>query len=307
MKRILTCTALMLLSASLALCFEVKTVSEISPTAYLAWETRDGAIGITLDKRGSADLSIPATEQALKAALNVWQSVSNQNVTFQYVGIADVQMSTTDHVNSVQWVEKNWQYSSHTLGVTQYSYYLEDPPKMIDADIILNGQDYRWAVNNADNRSKIDLQETLIHELGHLLGIAHTSVPNARMYPFITGAPTHKLSRDDKSAARYLYGAADSSFKLITPLRRARYTNHMSNNGLPLPVFRWGEGPDTNYVLEFSKTSDFANVIRVNAGPYPYYELTPEMEKKLIKLSALIFWRVRSGIVVTPARSFRFV
>jgi hypothetical protein len=118
--------AIILLFCSVAFCFELKTIPDISPTAFLKWDLREGPIPVSLDHRGSSDMNIGQTEQALVAALNVWQSVAGQTTRFQYNGVATLQAATgTDGINSVQWVESGWDYSSHAIAVTSYSYYLQ--------------------------------------------------------------------------------------------------------------------------------------------------------------------------------------
>jgi hypothetical protein len=302
--------ALILLLCSSAFCFELRSIPEVSPAAYLKWDIGEAPIQVSLDSRGSADFSLGQSEQALIAALDSWQNVSRQNMRFQYAGTISLQAaSNTDRINSVQWVESGWDYSSHTLAVTKYSYYLEDPPTLIDADILINGQNYRWAVTNADNKNRIDIRQALIHELGHLLGISHSSVANAQMFPYLKDAATHSVSIDDRAALRFLYGTGDTSFKLVSPVRKARYVSNISKQGLPLPVFRWRQGPGTDYVLEFSNTSSFKKKIQISVGPYPFYALTPQMENKLLNFSAedKIYWRVRSGGSISPTRYFTFI
>ena len=45
------------------------------------------------------------------------------------------------------------------------------------------------------------------HEFGHALGIEHSDVRNAIMYPYYTGyVPGMQLHSDDIAAIRYLYG-----------------------------------------------------------------------------------------------------
>jgi hypothetical protein len=228
---------------------------------------------------------------------------------FQYTGTVQLLATgSTDQINSVQWIENGWDYSAHAIAVTSYSYYLQDPPSVVDADIFINGEDYQWTTDVSDN-SRVDVQQVLIHELGHLLGIAHTSVSGAQMFPYISGNTNHKVTRDDRAALKFLYGTSYPQFATLTPIRKARYVTGISAKKLPLPVFRWTEGLDKNYIIEFSSSPGFEKKIRVRAGPYPFYELTPAMEKKLLKLSPVdkIFWRVQSGSALTPARSFRFV
>jgi hypothetical protein len=299
--------AFLLLFYSFGFCFEVKTIPTISPTAFLKWDLLQGPVSVTLDQRGSADLNFAQTEQALVSALNVWQNVPGQRVRFQYDGVVSLQSASgTDELNSVQWIESGWDYSSHAIAVTSYSYYLQDPPVIIDADIFMNGQNYKWTTSTADSQT-VDAQETLIHEIGHLLGISHTGVTNAQMFPYLSGTANHKLMRDDKAALRFRYGTPNLSFAPVTPIRRARYTANLSREGLPLPVFRWNDGPDSNYIVEFSNSTTFAKKIRVTTAPYPFYQLTPSMERKLIKLYGedKIFWRVRSGVAVSASRPFR--
>jgi hypothetical protein len=125
----------------------------------------------------------------------------------------------------------------------------------------------------------------------------------------MSGNTSRKLTRDDRAALKFLYGSASHAFVGLTPIRKARYVSNIFANGLPLPVFRWTPGPDANYIVEFSPSTTFEKRISITTGPYPFYEMTPAVERKLSKLSPIdkVFWRVRSGGTVTAARPFRFI
>jgi hypothetical protein len=302
-------SAVVLILPSLLFSFELRTVPEVSPTAYLRWDISKGPVKISLDSKGSKELSVNAVQGALQKALNAWQGVTRQNLTFQYQGkISGHSASNQDGINLIQWVEKDWQYSRYALGITMYSFYLDDPPNIVDADILINGRDYHWAIESADNDNLVDVQETLIHELGHLIGLSHTSSEHAQMFPYLAGNPTHQISLDDRAAMRFLYGSSSTSFQLVTPVRKATYVRNISARGLPLPVFRWRTGPTSNYILEFSDSALFKKKIQIQAGQFPFYALTAQMEQKLKNLSPgkPIYWRVLSGAAVSPTRSFRF-
>ena len=52
-----------------------------------------------------------------------------------------------------------------------------------------------------------NLKQTIVHELGHSLGLSHSDKREAVMAPFYRGwDPYLKLSRDDKNAVQALYG-----------------------------------------------------------------------------------------------------
>lgn len=293
----------------MAAAFELKVASDVSSTAYLKWNTGEGAVGITLNTKGSADVPVASVETAVQQAVNAWQNVPGKSLQIQYRGkSATAVQNSSDRINSVQWFESSWAYSSDFIAITKFSYYLQDPPYIVDADILMNGKNYKWSTTATVNGPTMDVQQILIHELGHLIGLAHTSVYNAQMYPYASEKVSRSLNLDDKTGTQYLYGTVGSGFSPITPVESATYVSGMAQKGLPLPVLRWRQGPVANYTLEFSDNSTFTAKYTIKVTGKNYYALQSATATKLESLAPdkQLYWRVCSGTSKTTARKLNF-
>lgn len=66
--------------------------------------------------------------------------------------------------------------------------------------------DERWVNSNTQN---VDLETVAAHEIGHTLGLAHSSDPNSLMYPSYDG-PRRFLGQDDIAGVQDLYGVGSN-------------------------------------------------------------------------------------------------
>jgi hypothetical protein len=84
--------------------------------------------------------------------------------------------------------------------------------EMLDADIVLNSQDFNFSLDGGPNL--IDLTGVLTHEMGHVLGLDHTDAPDATMRAETTegfgAADLSSLAEDDIEGICSIYppGAA---------------------------------------------------------------------------------------------------
>jgi hypothetical protein len=313
--RLLACLLLLLALAPLPCrAFELMTTSD--PGAYLKWNLANGPVSVVLSSRGSDDLPFSVVRTNVVDALQTWSEVSNQEMRLVYGGDSyRTAINSADMQNSILWIETDWQYSESTVALTRTSYYLDDPTTIIDADIVLNGCDFTWGSSLQEQAGIVDVRKILTHELGHVIGLAHSSVGNAMMFPSPPMRQRYSLSADDRSGERFLYGRPVLNFAPITPVQNAGYVKGMAERRLPLPIFRWGPFLSrAGAILEFSNTPAFTRRIRVGVSSTHYYAMKPRDEQRLVALSrsseppGRIYWRVRSNALgsVTSTRVLRF-
>lgn len=72
-----------------------------------------------------------------------------------------------------------------------------------DENWVINGEILRSAAEDA-----VDLESVVVHEIGHLLGLGHSSIENAIMFPSISsGIRRVELAGDDIEGIQALYGS----------------------------------------------------------------------------------------------------
>jgi hypothetical protein len=179
--------------------------------------------------------------------------------------------------------------------------------RITEADIVLNP--YQHFSTDGSN-STYDIEATVTHEIGHLLGLEHSCVMGATMQPrqgknglydLLAFAP-RTLSEDDKAGIRSLYGVPLSDEKL----RGSIIGKIVDEKGLP--VFGanvWAEDAETGRVIASALT--FSNgTYRLSSMDEGKYRLIVESLDGPISPYEIISKRgAYSALFSSPPSSFR--
>jgi Matrixin len=79
--------------------------------------------------------------------------------------------------------------------------------RITDADIVTNAAGFNWASAGEACSSEIYVEGVMVHETGHVLGLGHSSVSGATMFPTVSNCNNGPatIEADDRNAINDLY------------------------------------------------------------------------------------------------------
>lgn len=202
---------LALVQAGVAAAFELRTDSEGD---VVKWRDE---VAFTVEAALASKLRVTGADSALSAALTHFagatpavrlSSTSGDALPIGYV-------IGGPNTNSILVLE-DWPYAAGALGVTFVTLNARTN-EVLDADIGFNIEEHDFTIAAGPGPHELiadDVQNTFSHELGHALGLMHSSVaPDLVMYPSAQPGETCKrvLKADDLAGLTELYGRRPSS------------------------------------------------------------------------------------------------
>lgn len=99
--------------------------------------------------------------------------------------------------------------SGNCLAATLTGYYVSQSgdDRIYDADVYTNTSIPFYSSRESGCSSEYDINGVMVHEVGHVIGIGHSSVAGATMYPSVSACNTspRSLASDDIAARDNLY------------------------------------------------------------------------------------------------------
>lgn len=154
-------------------------------------------------------------------------------------------------------------WGSNVLGVTlsTRSSINGGPMLLVDSDILFNSN-YSWDIyDSALNGTTMDFRRVALHELGHLIALGHSTVPEAIMLPSVSNATS--LHCDDRRGIAAAYGQNPDSV-CAAPVPPAQwhdwqlYPGPLRNGG---PEFRRVVGSALGLMMGLGQTTDPATLL----------------------------------------------
>ena len=165
-----------------------------------------------------ADEDTQDVYRAIRRSFEEWDSVS-----CSYFSLIDGGFTSEDRVgynscdssantNMVIFRASNWQHPRGALALTSVTYELQDG-QIVDADIEINNTGIAtFSTTDVQGEIEIDVQNTVTHEIGHLVGLDHVQDGEATMYLTAPRGETQKrsLESDDIAGICAIYPAGGS-------------------------------------------------------------------------------------------------
>lgn len=186
--------------------------------AQLFWTSK--CISYAVNESGTQDLDPADTREIIKKTFQEWSDVpcgtggkaGTASMTFQERDPISCKKSeynkTSPNVNVVLFQDDDWKYRGidGTLAKTSVTYN-DETGEIYDADIEVNAANNTVTISDKPEKIQYDLQAILTHEVGHFIGVAHSSDSSAVMFASYSpgSISQRKLTPDDAKAVCAIY------------------------------------------------------------------------------------------------------
>ncbi|MDF2697081.1 MAG: hypothetical protein K0S65_5464 [Labilithrix sp.] len=155
----------------------------------------------------SRDLGTDAAGE-LDVATRTWGRPPCTGFRARFGGVEPA-LSGDDGENGVFFHDTAWPEALEPGALAQTILHLDGAGKLHDADIHVNGAEYRFSTDGAPGTQ--DIRSVFVHELGHALGLGHSTDARATMNISGSGLRWRSLEKDDIDGVCALYPGTGSA------------------------------------------------------------------------------------------------
>jgi hypothetical protein len=159
----------------------------------VAWPASAFPLQYTVDRRVADKFGIDTIDRAFSA----WTSVPDANITFHDNGVSDVARAGQDGVSTVTMLDGLFKDQGFIAVTTNW---YDTNGSMTEADI---------QIDSSQVGTTYPALATIEHEVGHFLGLDHSPVLSAVMYPYVCKNSPSALDSDDRIAIAAVYPKVD--------------------------------------------------------------------------------------------------
>lgn len=157
-----------------------------------------------INQVGSDNMPFSTLENLIEDSYDAWEAPCCSRFRAQYGGPTQLTAVNNNQRIVLSWEESQWDprfgSANVTIGVTLTSVW--NDCTIAEAPILFNGVGFQFTTNGGGT----DLQSIATHEIGHMLGLAHSSVFEATMYAsYVGGSGARTLHQDDTDGVCALY------------------------------------------------------------------------------------------------------
>jgi MYXO-CTERM domain-containing protein len=176
-------------------------------------------VGLALQQGASKQVSYEVFAATVEKSFAAWSSAAcsggKPSLAFSIIGPVPCGNrefnENKGNANILVFREDEWPYtdSSSVLALSTLTFGV-DTGTILDADMEINAVPSLVTLTTTDSDVKIDLQSILTHEAGHFMGMAHSLVSGATMYPSYNSGQTsfRDLDADDVAGICAVYPPA---------------------------------------------------------------------------------------------------